>query len=91
MKTKVKKFKEKPYLSVISNALYRDKIKKIIDAADSNSFQVDKNIFFSEVIRAISQSQDSPLSFSEENPKYLDINQRGSWKSVRIYCRENSC
>ena len=79
-----KKFKEKPYLSVISNALYRDKIKKIIDAADSNSFQVDKNIFFSEVIRAISQSQDSPLSFSEENPKYIDINQRCSWKSIRM-------
>lgn len=79
-----KAFAEKPYISVVKNKLCRDRISKIISAADSNSIQVTPDKFTYEVIIAISENRHSPIELDPENPSNIRLSGGGSWSGLRM-------
>lgn len=87
--TKVKKWTEspafeKPYVSVLKNKLCRDRVSKLIAAADSNSLQVNPDVFTYELLVAISDNRFSPIMLDPENRNRVILSGGGNWTGLRM-------
>lgn len=77
-------FIKTPYLSVIKNKLCRDRIKKIINSADSNNITLTPDKFVYEVLLAIEENKHSPLMLDRDNPRAIKMCSDGSWDGLRM-------
>lgn len=75
---------EKPYISCLKNKICRDRVSKIISAADSNSLQVNADRFTYELVMAIYDNKHSPIALDQDNPTKIVLVNGGSWSGLRM-------
>lgn len=75
---------EKPYISGLKNKICRDKVSKIIAAADSNSLQMNPDRFTYELVMAIYENKNSPIMLDPDNPTKIILASGGSWSGLRM-------
>lgn len=86
---RVRKIIESPsfkgYISALANKLCRDRVEMIIRAAESVGMKIDARSFSTEVMRAIAQSERSPVRLHENGRSIvIDVDKKGSWDGIKM-------
>lgn len=76
------KFREKQYVSILSNRICRDRVKDIIDACNSSGMTLNASTFTHKILECVGQYRYAPVERDPNDHKKVRVNTDGNWNDI---------